>query len=73
VLLPQTPFKTNEVLLKIDTLPQYIPPQTDSLLIKRKYLGMSKHRFAFNKPTLPTPELLEFKRIEKPKEIIKKN
>jgi hypothetical protein len=52
-------------------------PQTNSLLIKKKCLGMSKHKFAFNKPTIPTTptpciELLEFKRIEKPKEVIKK-
>jgi hypothetical protein len=62
-----------EVLSKIITLSQYISPQADSLLIKRKRLEMSKHKFAFEKPTtLNSINPLEFKRIEKPKEIIKK-
>jgi hypothetical protein len=33
--LPQTPFETTKVLPKIVTLPQYITPQTDPLLIKK--------------------------------------
>jgi hypothetical protein len=33
--LPQTPFTTNKVLSKTDTSPQYIPPQADSLLVKK--------------------------------------
>jgi hypothetical protein len=50
----------------------------DSLLIKRKRLGLSKHKintknsaFAFNKPSPTNP--LEYIGIDKPKEIIKKN
>jgi hypothetical protein len=68
--LSQTVFTASEPLLPA--------PPVDSLLIKRKWLSLSKHKinteniaFAFNKPS-PTnsPEYIG---IDKPKEIIKKN
>jgi hypothetical protein len=54
-------------------------PSADSLLVKRKRLGLSKHKiqiekteaFAFNKPS--STNLSEFIGIDKPKEVIKKN
>jgi hypothetical protein len=73
VPLPQTPFETTKILPKIVTSSQYTLPQANSLLIKRKHLRMSKHSFTFKKPTTPNSiNPLEFKRIEKPKEVIKK-
>jgi hypothetical protein len=68
--LPQTSFVTSKILLD--------PLTADSLLIKRKCLGMSKHKtitdntpvFTFNKPF--STNLLEFKGIEKPKKVKKK-
>jgi hypothetical protein len=54
-------------------------PLVDSLLIKKKCLGLSKHKintnntstFAFDKPTSTNPP--EFNSIEKPKDVAKKN
>jgi hypothetical protein len=70
-LLPQTVFIASE------PLPLALP--TDSLLIKRKHLGLSKHKtnidntstFTFNKPS--STDSPEYKDIEKPKKVIKKN
>jgi hypothetical protein len=68
--LPQTSFVASEPLPDSFSI--------NSLLIKRKRLGMSKHKitnkktsvFTFKKPSFTN--LLKFKSIEKPKEIIKK-
>jgi hypothetical protein len=81
--------QTNEIQINFPT-PDPLPLTTftatkqlptaltvDSLLIKRKRLGLSKHKvqtekaFAFNKPSPTNP--LEFIGIDKPKEVIKKN
>jgi hypothetical protein len=69
--LSQTTFTATEQLP--------ITLTADSLLVKRKRLGLSKHKiqnqnkdaFTFNKPSLTNP--LEFIGIDKPKEVIKKN
>jgi hypothetical protein len=69
--LSQTTFTTTEQLP--------IASSVDSLLVKRKRLGLSKHKiqtqnkdaFAFNKPSPTNPP--EFIGIDKLKEMIKKN
>jgi hypothetical protein len=85
-LLPQTDiiinFPTPEPLSQTTfTATKQLPiaPTADLLLVKRKRLGLSKHKiqnqnkdaFTFNKPSLTNP--LEFIGIDKPKEVIKKN
>jgi hypothetical protein len=72
--LPQTTFIASKVLPN--------PPQADSLLVKRKQLRMSKYiltlekpsAFFFEKPTFQSLNTnpLEFKRINKSKEVLKK-
>jgi hypothetical protein len=74
--LPQTTFTATKHLPQVAAEPLPQAPIADSLLIKRKRLGLSKHKintiaFAFNKPS--NTNSLEFNGIDKPKEVIKKN
>jgi hypothetical protein len=78
----QVIFSTSEPLLQTVFVTSKPLPQTspvDSLLIKRKRLGLSKHKtntnntsaFAFDKPFSTNPP--EYIGIDKPKDVIKKN
>jgi hypothetical protein len=60
--LPQTSFVVSKTLSDLST--------ADSLLIKRKYLRMSKHKTTTKKTFSTNPP--KFKCIEKPKDVIKK-
>jgi hypothetical protein len=66
----------NTTFITSEPLPS--TPPVNSLLIKRKHLGLSKHKintnntsvFTFDKPTSTNPP--EFNGIEKPKDVTKK-